>query len=463
MKPSPLVLRLSLALAALGTPAYAAFNTTAGGTYDYLNAENWASGIDNTWTSTIAGNQILTFGTDHTLSSTLNIGNTGTFNHTFIGSGANRTLTLGGGISLGNSATNTNTVTIGSTTDGQRLNLDLGGANRTLSVGTNRTLEILNVVSGANSITKTGAGTLKLTNTANTFTGGISIGGGSPSTFGGVLEVTKLADSGTASSIGAGSSITFGGTGGAATLRYVGSGDASNRAFTIGSQGAIFESSGTGALQFTSTANIDVSPSNTVSRTITFTGTNTNDNSFAGVIRNPSVSAQTSITKEGTGTWVLTGNNTNTGNITVTEGILAIGAANRLADTATLVMNGGTFATRGFSETLGTVTLNADSIIDLGSGASALVFADSSDAIWGATFSLSFINFTDGMDSIRFGSDQDGLTLAQLGQITINGQLVTIDSSGFLTAVPEPSAFAALAGLATLGFVASRRRRQAAA
>jgi hypothetical protein len=52
------------------------------------------------------------------------------------------------------------------------------------------------------------------------------------------------------------------------------------------------------------------------------------------------------------------------------------------------------------------------------------------------------------------------LSGAQLSAITINGVGAQIDSSGFVTPVPEPGTYAALAGAMALGFVAYRRRRK---
>lgn len=453
---------LALAVPVVVAPfASAQFIQTSGGEYDYNNTANWTGGtINNQFASTRnpVANQTLTFGVNTTLSSGLTINNTGSFSHTFLGLGEDRTLTLGGNISLGDSATNANAVTFGSNSAGTRLNIDLGGSSRIVAVGTNRTLEIHDVVSGSGGITKTGAGTLKLTNTSNTFTGGFSLG--TSGVFGGTVEVTKLANSGQASSIGAGSSITFGGSEGAATLRYVGSGDSSNRTFTIGGQGSIFDSSGTGAIEFTRTNNIDVSPSPSSARTMTFTGTNTDGNRFAGGVRDPN-SAQTSVLKQGSGRWILSGNNTFTGNLTIDAGTLELGSDTAGGNGSALVLNGGTFATGAFSETFFSLDVNGSATIDFGSNsvASALLFGNSSGLGWGTSVSLSIVNFETGVDSISFGPG--GLTTDQLGKITINGFAAAIDTQGNLSAVPEPSAFAGLAGAAGLLAAATRRRRRA--
>jgi autotransporter-associated beta strand protein len=167
------------------------------------------------------------------------------------------------------------------------------------------------------------------------------------------------------------------------------------------------------------------------------------------------------LVKAGTGTLALSGDNTYTGPTVITAGTLRLGAANRLADTGGLVLAGGTFSTGGFSETLGTLTLSANSVIDLGAGDSDLVFAASNGVTWASSVTLSFIHFDAGTDSIRIGTGDSGLSAGQLGQITINGFATGIDADGFLfiSAVPEPSAFALLAGLGGLAFAGLRRRR----
>lgn len=246
-----------------------------------------------------------------------------------------------------------------------------------------------------------------------------------------------------------------------------------------------FVTNTTGALPTLSIANnsvsgpLTISIAFTVTNALTITNSGARGSTISGAIANAAgmtfdgtgagtitlgggiTSGVGGITMNGSYTVNMTGNNTYTGATTVASGTLALGSANRIADTSNLVMSGGTFATGGFNETMGTLTLStANSIIDLGAGASALVFADSSGVTWGSSISLSFVNFDAGVDSIRIGTTAGGLTETQIGQITINGSAATIDANGFLAiaAVPEPSSYAAILGALALAGVVVKRR-----
>lgn len=200
---------------------------------------------------------------------------------------------------------------------------------------------------------------------------------------------------------------------------------------------------------------------NTNARTWTLAGSG--DTTISGAIANNNAgnTVASAFTITNSGVTTLTGANTYSGTTTVTSGTLALGANNAFSSASAYVLNGGTLSSGTFSATLGTLDLNANSSITLGSGGS-FAFADSHLQDWGS-FSLSVGgSFTSG-SSLRFGSSNAGLTSGQLSLISIAGFTnIGLDTNGFLTAsaVPEPSSFAALAGLVGMGFAASRRRRQ---
>lgn len=131
------------------------------------------------------------------------------------------------------------------------------------------------------------------------------------------------------------------------------------------------------------------------------------------------------------GTLIIGGTNSYSGDTTIEGGVLQLGGDNRLPSTTRLVLgNGGTdgftntpptFATGGFSQTLGTLALTGGNpalqrSIDFGNGNSTLQFAISSEEDW-STDTLTIINFTLGQDRLRFGVDGSGLSTTQLGQI----------------------------------------------
>lgn len=200
-------------------------------------------------------------------------------------------------------------------------------------------------------------------------------------------------------------------------------------------------------------------------QTLTVDGANNTD------IGNAIVGTGTSgITKTGTGTLTLTGTNTNTyvGRTTVSGGTLLLGAADRIDNTSPMTLAGGTFATGGHNETLGALTLSANSIIDMGAaGASTLHFGASSGLFASGT-TLSIYNWTASTDHVFFGSDSSSLTTDQLSQIHFfsgsnTGSLgaAKFGSAGEIVAVPEPSTVAMAFGLAGLAGWRERRRTRA--
>ncbi len=135
---------------------------------------------------------------------------------------------------------------------------------------------------------------------------------------------------------------------------------------------------------------------------------------------------------------------------------LELGASNQITNTASLTLNGGTFDANNFAETLGELIVSANSFLSIDAG--ALLAFGSSQSDWGS-FTLDITGTLDAT-GIRFGSSDAGLLASNLDNLLYNGQagLISINASGYLTAIPEPSSAAFLiAGMLGLGWVTRRR------
>ena len=123
-----------------------------------------------------------------------------------------------------------------------------------------------------------------------------------------------------------------------------------------------------------------------------------------------------------------------TGLTTVTQGKLAVGCDNALTNNSALTLSGGTFDAGSYSNALGTLTLSTGTTntIALNSGFCRLSFTNMNAA---ATGWLS-VTGTLGRTSLRFGTDANGLTLAQLAKIKASGKTVYLDNQGYLRLIP---------------------------
>jgi autotransporter-associated beta strand protein len=125
-------------------------------------------------------------------------------------------------------------------------------------------------------------------------------------------------------------------------------------------------------------------------------------------------------TKTTAGTVTLSGANTYTGLTTVSNGTLALGAANRLADTSALTVTGGTFDLGTFTETVAAVSITGGTIAngtltgasyDLQAGTVSAILAGSSitaTKTTGGTVTLSGANTYTGLTTISNGTLQVG-------------------------------------------------------
>jgi autotransporter-associated beta strand protein len=185
------------------------------------------------------------------------------------------------------------------------------------------------------------------------------------------------------------------------------------------------------------------------------------------------------LTKSGLGTLTLSAANTFTGATTVSAGTLALGAAGTLAGTTYNVASGAEFDVSAKSAySLAGVTLK----LGAGTGTSGFFDAGTADLTLGGNLIIDFSTATPdaSYDFFGFGTQASSfsgvsfsgaiigslaLTSTDTWTGTVGGYDWTFsETTGVLSsvsAIPEPSSFAVLAGLGALGAASLRRRRRA--
>ncbi len=280
---------------------------------------------------------------------------------------------------------NGKTQTIGSLSSGGVTTSSVTLGAGSLTVGDTNSTSFLGAITGSTAaastaITKQGSGTLTLSNTLNTYSGKTVVNAGFIASSG---EACFGASPGAFTA----DQVTFNGGGFQATG---GVNFNSNRGITLGASGGTFDTNG-----------------NTITLTNVVTGSG-------------------GLTKIGTGTLALNGNHTYTGTTTITAGTLQYNVANALSNSSNITLNGGTFstgATAGFSDTVGTLNLNTNSTIALGTGAHTLTFANSNGVSWaGSTLNITGWTGIAGASGIegQIFVGVGGLTAAQLAKITFS-------------------------------------------
>jgi autotransporter-associated beta strand protein len=339
-------------------------------------------------------------------------------------------------------------------------------ANNTITVTTG-TATINSTLAGSTGLTKSGSGTLRLGG-SNTFTGGTTLSTG--------------------------------------TLRITSSGALGSGSLTQSDATSVFTIDTTGTISNTmSLYNVLALQSATLSGAITINNATFDVESGDTLTLSGGVGGTGGVTKNGTGALVLSGSNTYSGATVVNAGTLNAAHANALGTNASVTVNGGsllvssddainsknlilastasgngTAASLAFSGTYngtaGTLTLNQNSIIDLGEGSVVIRF---SDIVWGGSTTLGIYNWTgttlwgggDGNNTDQFYIDSS-LDAGELNRISFYSGL---DNSSFVGTgyqlsggsfnnevipVPEPETYAtALLLLLGLGLYWHRRQK----
>ncbi len=433
-------------LLALATSAHAAtFNWQGDDSSDFQTASNW---VENSW----AEWNDYRFGSAVT-NGTVSYNNGFGTGRLFLDSGLTTDITIGGSSQILMSPIfvgGTGTITIAS--DSQNLiinNAYWSFGDTTWNVGAGRSLTLNNSLSdwtgaGGASLVKQGAGTAFLTST-NSYSGLTILEGG-------ILNVSNFSDYGANGGLGNRSADGGGNVGilfRGGTLQYTGStAQSTNRAIRLsifGGGGTIDASGSTpsATLSFTATSSPDFfeGPGN---RTLTLTGSNTGNNTFAMAIGE--AGGTTSLIKSGAGTWVLTATNTYTGNTTVDEGILSLGngtSNSNLSDGATVSIALGAKVNLNFSgsntDTVGKLIIDGETMSGgtydsthpiYGSyftGDGSLLVPDQ-DGIWTSTTSGNWSDAAKWQSNIiATGADKTATFSAGTG---IDNITVTLDTAG---------------------------------
>jgi len=140
------------------------------------------------------------------------------------------------------------------------------------------------------------------------------------------------------------------------------------------------------------------------------------------------------LVKSGAGTLELAAAQDYRGTVSVIGGGLRLGADDVFAGgTNALVLSGATLDAGTGRNAFGTLDLLADSLLAVGDGSASLAFADCREMKWTGTLA---ITGKLGPTTLRFGTDGNGLTAAQLATITCRGFSVRLSGQGYLLQNP---------------------------
>jgi len=204
------------------------------------------------------------------------------------------------------------------------------------------------VISGTGSMVISGSGAVVTMTTNNTYVGNTTVGNGATlvgTAFGYNTNTNTALTTvlGIATNTFKKTILTVDG----GTVSYTGAGETNYVYFNVGTNGATFDASGTGAILWNGGSGAFVASGDTnASRTITLTGTNTSANQLGAKITNSSVNGVTKVVKTGTGAWEL-GSSTSdyTGGTELRQGTIIIGGSSESFGTGAFQMFDGTTLT----------------------------------------------------------------------------------------------------------------------
>jgi autotransporter-associated beta strand protein len=298
-------------------------------------------------------------------------------------------------------------------------NITLDGTNHGLvTAESSDTLTLNGVISGAGELRFGWSTSTVVVNGVNTYTGKTIIGAAGPASGMGTPTVrfNSIANGGANSAFGAGSVVEIGQASVSrnATLEYIGSGDSTNRTFSlVGSGGTLkLSNNGTGTLTLTHATPFPIADG---SKTLEVDGTNTI--LITGALANPT-SGTLSLTKSGAGTTILSGANTYTGNTTISGGTLQIGngGSTGALSTSSAIVNNGTLVFNRSSTIIGGTNFN-----NVISGSGGVRQSGSGLLVFAGTQTYSGPTTIDVGTTLQLGNNSSGGALSLSSAIVNNG------------------------------------------
>lgn len=502
-----LIRSVGLLVSACTVPVFAQTVWTGAVSSSYNAAGNWSnselpsSAISAVFDSTSTANL-----TNITVQPAIN-----TLGITVTSPGSNVGLTIGSGtsgatISVGTGGITLNgtrdlMVTRGTTTAATFLNV---AATQTWAISSGRSLGISTTAeydmnfTGGVTVTMNGGGAVNITATSfdigQTQTSGVIVDGVTLTTSSN-LRLGQSNSGGTAHGVGnltinsgavnVGNVLQFGSNGGASGNLVVQSGATLSvsqitSAATAGASTATFD----GATLRAKTTGVNLINAGNFTTSLGDGGLNVatdgNNVTIAAIMGNKSGEIGV-FTKSGLGTLTLSATNTYTGLTTVSAGTLAVDVTGNLSSTAYTVANGATLDFSAKSQSQVSL-LGIALTLDAGAGTNGFFNAGLADLGLGGSLTINFTTLTPdaSYNLIDHGAQFGDFTSVALNGLFSGGLSLTSadtwtgeiggyswtfnEDTGILTTssvIPEPSAFAVLAGMVGLGSAGLRRRRRA--
>jgi fibronectin-binding autotransporter adhesin len=201
-------------------------------------------------------------------------------------------------------------------------------------------------------------------NGVNTYTGNTTHFGSN-----GAVSVSNIGNAGAAGNLGRGTAINLGSASTAGRLIYTGAGENTSKVLNLnGTTGSVtIEQAGTGLLNFTA----NTTATGLGNKTLNLLGSTSGTGQISGAVVD-SVGFATAVTKDGTGTWILSGANTYTGITTLNAGVLQATDGAGLSSNSVLRLRGGVLQSNGtFNRTLGNAAGNVNWSTGSGGGFAA--------------------------------------------------------------------------------------------